>query len=91
MRAPDGDLEEQSWSTIKGGGGEFRATRPARRRRHEGYQMLVRNSGTFESIQASTSRPPYRPLVDFKQITNILSGPMVIAGPSRFHGKHGPI
>jgi tripartite-type tricarboxylate transporter receptor subunit TctC len=67
----------------KGGGGGIPGTEAGKAAAPDGYTLLVATSGTFGVNPSLYPDLPYKPLVDFKPITNILRAPLVIvANPS---------
>ena len=68
----------------KGGGGGIPGTEAGKAAPPDGYTLLVATSGTFGVNPSLYPDLPYRPLVDFKPITNILRGPLVIVAHPSF-------
>jgi tripartite-type tricarboxylate transporter receptor subunit TctC len=68
----------------KGGGGGIPGVEFAKAATPDGYTFLVATSGTFGVNPSLYPDLPYKPLVDFKPITNILRGPLVIVAHPTF-------
>jgi tripartite-type tricarboxylate transporter receptor subunit TctC len=68
----------------KGGGGGIPGVEFAKAAAPDGYTFLVATSGTFGVNPSLYPDLPYKPLVDFKPITNILKGPLVIVAHPTF-------
>ena len=68
----------------KGGGGGIPGTEAGRAATPDGYTLLVATSGTFGVNPSLYPDLPYRPLVDFRPITNIIRGPLVIVAHPSF-------
>jgi tripartite-type tricarboxylate transporter receptor subunit TctC len=68
----------------KGGGGGIPGTETGRMAAPDGYTLLVATSGTFGVNPSLYADLPYRPLVDFKPITNMLRAPLVIVAHPDF-------
>ena len=68
----------------KGGGGGIPGTETGKAAAPDGYTLLVATSGTFGINPSLFPDLPYKPLVDFKPITNILRGPLVIVAHPSF-------
>jgi tripartite-type tricarboxylate transporter receptor subunit TctC len=68
----------------KGGGGGIPGTEAGKAAAPDGYTLLIATSGTFGVNPSLYPDLPYRPLVDFKPITNILRGPLVIVAHPSF-------
>ena len=62
----------------KGGGGGIPGVEAGKAAAPDGYTLLVATSGTFGVNPSLYPDLPYKPLVDFKPITNIILGPLVI-------------
>jgi tripartite-type tricarboxylate transporter receptor subunit TctC len=58
----------------KGGGGGIPGVETAKAAAPDGYTFLIATSGTFGVNPSLYADLPYRPLVDFKPVTNILKG-----------------
>ena len=68
----------------KGGGGGIPGTEAAKAAAPDGYTLLMATSGTFGVNPSLYPDLPYKPLVDFKPITNIIRGPLVIVAHPSF-------
>ena len=68
----------------KGGGGGIPGTEAGKLAAPDGYTLLVATSGTFGVNPSLYPDLPYRPLLDFKPITNILRAPLVIVAHPSF-------
>jgi tripartite-type tricarboxylate transporter receptor subunit TctC len=68
----------------KGGGGGIPGTETGKLATPDGYTLLVATSGTFGVNPSLYPDLPYKPLVDFKPITNILRAPLVIVAHPSF-------
>jgi len=68
----------------KGGGGGIPGVEAGRAAAPDGYTFLIATSGTFGVNPSLYSDLPYKPLVDFKPITNIIKGPLVIVAHPTF-------
>lgn len=68
----------------KGGGGGIPGTEAGKAAAPDGYTLLVATSGTFGVNPSLYPDLPYRPLVDFRPITNIIRGPLVIVAHPSF-------
>jgi tripartite-type tricarboxylate transporter receptor subunit TctC len=68
----------------KGGGGGIPGVEAARAAAPDGYTLLVATSGTFGVNPSLYPELPYKPLIDFKPITNIIRGPLVIVAHPSF-------
>jgi len=68
----------------KGGGGGIPGTETGKLAAPDGYTLLVATSGTFGVNPSLYPDLPYRPLVDFKPITNIIVAPLVIVAHPTF-------
>jgi tripartite-type tricarboxylate transporter receptor subunit TctC len=68
----------------KGGGGGIPGTEAGKAAAPDGYTLLVATSGTFGVNPSLYPDLPYKPLVDFKPITNIIRGPLVIVAHPTF-------
>ena len=68
----------------KGGGGGIPGTEAGKAAAPDGYTLLVATSGTFGINPSLFPDLPYKPLVDFKPITNMLRGPLVIVAHPSF-------
>jgi tripartite-type tricarboxylate transporter receptor subunit TctC len=68
----------------KGGGGGIPGVETAKAAAPDGYTFLIATSGTFGVNPSLYADLPYRPLVDFKPVTNILKGPLVITAHPTF-------
>src|SRR3954447_26001101 len=68
----------------KGGGGGIPGVEAGRTAAPDGYTFLVATSGTFGVNPSLYADLPYKPLVDFKPITNIIRGPLVIVAHPSF-------
>ncbi len=68
----------------KGGGGGIPGTETGKAATPDGYTLLVATSGTFGVNPSLYPDLPYKPLVDFKPISNILRGPLVIVAHPSF-------
>ena len=67
----------------KAGGSGIPATETGKAAAPDGYTVMVVSSGTFGVNPSLYPDLPYKPLVDFKPVTNIIKGPLVIvAHPS---------
>jgi tripartite-type tricarboxylate transporter receptor subunit TctC len=68
----------------KGGGGGIPGVEAAKAAAPDGYTFLIATSGTFGVNPSLYADLPYKPLVDFKPITNIIRGPLVIVAHPSF-------
>jgi tripartite-type tricarboxylate transporter receptor subunit TctC len=68
----------------KGGGGGIPGVEVAKAAAPDGYTLLIATSGTFGVNPSLYPGLPYKPLVDFKPITNIIRGPLVIVAHPSF-------
>src|SRR5579883_523143 len=68
----------------KGGGGGIPGVEAARAAAPDGYTFLVATSGVFGVNPSLYPDLPYKPLVDFKPVTNIIRGPLVIVAHPSF-------
>jgi len=68
----------------KGGGGGIPGVEAAKVATPDGYTLLIATSGTFGVNPSLYADLPYKPLVDFKPITNIIRGPLVIVAHPTF-------
>lgn len=68
----------------KGGGGGIPGTEAGKTSTPDGYTLLVATSGTFGVNPSLYPDLPYKPLVDFKPITNIIRGPLVVVAHPSF-------
>jgi tripartite-type tricarboxylate transporter receptor subunit TctC len=68
----------------KGGGGGIPGVEAAKAATPDGYTFLVATSGVFGVNPSLYADLPYKPLVDFKPITNIIKGPLVIVAHPSF-------
>ena len=68
----------------KGGGGGIPGTEAGRAAAPDGYTLMVATSGTFGVNPSLYPDLPYKPLVDFKPVTNIIKGPLVIVAHPSF-------
>ena len=68
----------------KGGGGGIPGVEAGRAAAPDGYTFLIATSGTFGVNPSLYADLPYKPLVDFKPITNIIKGPLVIVAHPSF-------
>ena len=68
----------------KGGGGGIPGVEAGRTAAPDGYTFLIATSGTFGVNPSLYADLPYKPLVDFKPITNIIKGPLVIVAHPAF-------
>src|SRR6478609_5185066 len=68
----------------KGGGGGIPGVEAGRAAAPDGYTFLVATSGTFGVNPSLYADLPYKPLVDFKPITNIIKGPLIIVAHPTF-------
>jgi tripartite-type tricarboxylate transporter receptor subunit TctC len=68
----------------KGGGGGIPGTEAGKAAAPDGYTLLVATSGTFGVNPSLYPDLPYRPLVDFKPISNIIVAPLVIVAHPSF-------
>src|SRR6187455_1644899 len=68
----------------KGGGGGIPGVEAGKTAAPDGYTFLIATSGTFGVNPSLYSDLPYKPLVDFKPITNIIKGPLVIVAHPTF-------
>jgi len=68
----------------KGGGGGIPGTETGKLATPDGYTFLVATSGTFGVNPSLYPDLPYKPLVDFKPVTNILRAPLVIVAHPNF-------
>src|SRR4030081_750117 len=62
----------------KGGGGGIPGTEAGKAAAPDGDTLLGAPSGTFSVNPSLYPDLPYKPLVDFKPITNIIRGPLII-------------
>ena len=68
----------------KGGGGGIPGVEAARMAAPDGYTFLIATSGTFGVNPSLYADLPYKPLTDFKPVTNIIKGPLVIVAHPSF-------
>jgi tripartite-type tricarboxylate transporter receptor subunit TctC len=68
----------------KGGGGGIPGVEAGRAAAPDGYTFLIATSGTFGVNPSLYADLPYKPLVDFKPISNIIRGPLVIVAHPTF-------
>jgi tripartite-type tricarboxylate transporter receptor subunit TctC len=68
----------------KGGGGGIPGVEAGKAAAPDGYTFLIATSGTFGVNPSLYPDLPYKPLVDFKPITNIIRGPLVIVAHPTF-------
>ena len=68
----------------KGGGGGIPGVEAGKAAAPDGYTFLIATSGTFGVNPSLYPDLPYKPLVDFKPITNIIRGPLVIVAHPSF-------
>ena len=68
----------------KGGGGGIPGVEAGKLAAPDGYTFLIATSGTFGVNPSLYADLPYKPLVDFKPITNIIRGPLVIVAHPSF-------
>ena len=68
----------------KGGGGGIPGVEAGKAATPDGYTLLIATSGTFGVNPSLYPDLPYKPLVDFKPITNIIRGPLVIVAHPSF-------
>jgi tripartite-type tricarboxylate transporter receptor subunit TctC len=68
----------------KGGGGGIPGVEAGRTAAPDGYTFLIATSGTFGVNPSLYPDLPYKPLVDFKPVTNIIKGPLVIVAHPTF-------
>ena len=68
----------------KGGGGGIPGVEAGKAAAPDGYTFLIATSGTFGVNPSLHPDLPYKPLVDFKPITNIIRGPLVIVAHPSF-------
>ena len=68
----------------KGGGGGIPGVEAGKAATPDGYTLLIATSGTFGVNPSLYPDLPYKPLVDFKPITNISRGPLVIVAHPSF-------
>jgi len=68
----------------KGGGGGIPGVEAGKAATPDGYTILMATSGTFGVNPSLYPDLPYKPLVDFKPITNVIKGPLVIVAHPSF-------
>lgn len=68
----------------KGGGGGIPGVEAGRAAAPDGYTFLIATSGTFGVNPSLYPDLPYKPLSDFKPISNIIEGPLVIVAHPTF-------
>jgi tripartite-type tricarboxylate transporter receptor subunit TctC len=68
----------------KAGGGGIPGTETGKAATPDGYTLMVVTSGTFGVNPGLYPDLPYKPLVDFKPITNIIVAPLVIVAHPTF-------
>ena len=68
----------------KAGGSGIPATEYGKNAAPDGYTLMIVSSGTFGVNPSLYPDLPYKPLVDFKPITNIIRGPLVIVAHPSF-------
>src|ERR1051325_11223891 len=61
----------------KGGGGVIPGVEAAKAAAPDGYTFLIATSGTFGVTPSLYADLPYKPLVDFKPVTNIIRASLV--------------
>ena len=71
----------------KGGGGGIPGVEAGKAATPDGYTFLIATSGTFGVNPSLYADLPYKPLVDFKPITNIIKGPLVIVAHPSFPAR----
>jgi tripartite-type tricarboxylate transporter receptor subunit TctC len=71
----------------KGGGSGIPATETGKAAAPDGYTVMVVSSGTFGVNPSLYPDLPYKPLVDFKPISNIFLVPLVIVAHPDFPAK----
>lgn len=74
----------------KGGGGGIPGVEAGKAAAPDGYTFLIATSGTFGVNPSLYADLPYKPLVDFKPITNIIRGPLVIVAHPSFPASTVP-
>lgn len=68
----------------KAGGGGIPGTEAGKMAAPDGYTLMVVTSGTFGVNPGLYPDLPYKPLVDFKPITNIIVAPLVVVAHPTF-------
>ncbi len=68
----------------KGGGGGIPGVEAGKLAAPDGYTFLIATSGTFGVNPSLYPDLPYKPLTDFKPVTNIIRGPLVIVAHPSF-------
>ncbi len=68
----------------KGGGGGIPGVEAGKAATPDGYTFLIATSGTFGVNPSLYADLPYKPLVDFKPVTNIIRGPLIIVAHPTF-------
>lgn len=71
----------------KGGGGGIPGVEAGKAAAPDGYTILMATSGTFGVNPSLYPDLPYKPLVDFKPITNVIKGPLVIVAHPGFEAN----
>ncbi len=72
------------------GGGGIPGSEAGKAAAPDGYTFLIATSGTFGVNPSLYPDLPYKPLVDFKPITNIIRGPLVIVAHPSFPASTVP-
>jgi tripartite-type tricarboxylate transporter receptor subunit TctC len=68
----------------KGGGGGIPGIEAGRTATPDGYTIIMATSGTFGVNPSLYENLPYKPLVDFLPITNVIKGPLIIVAHPTF-------
>jgi tripartite-type tricarboxylate transporter receptor subunit TctC len=68
----------------KGGGGGIPGIEAGKAATPDGYTIIMATSGTFGVNPSLYADLPYKPLVDFKPITNVIKGPLIIVAHPTF-------
>ncbi len=92
LRAADGGAATDVWKQQvvvenKAGGSGIPATETGKAAAPDGYTVMVVSSGTFGVNPSLYPDLPYKPLVDFKPISNIFLVPLVIVAHPDFPAK----
>ena len=74
----------------KGGGGGIPGVEAGKAAAPDGYTFLIATSGTFGVNPSLYPDLPYKPLVDFKPVTNIIKGPLIIVAHPAFPRARSP-
>lgn len=82
--------KQQVFVDNKGGGGGIPGVEAGRTAAPDGYTLLMATSGTFGVNPSLYADLPYKPLVDFKPISNVIRGPLIIVAHPTFPASTVP-